>query len=149
MKTVIYRSGIVSFEIPSHWSEDNDPAGSARFYAKGDESGTMRLNLFTFERKKAQTLGQIALEVFRGQTYELLAGQLPMRHVLTAEDEGGELLHVHRWDVLVPVLPQQWGLVCFGYTGLASEAAGARMQEEVHAVDHAVRTARYASGPQA
>jgi hypothetical protein len=149
MKTVNYRGGLVSFEIPSQWSEDTDTAGSTRFFEDGDDTGTMRLNLLTFERKESQTLEETAREVFHGQPYELLPGQLPMRHALTVQDEGGESLHVHRWDVLVAVSPQQWRLVCFGYTGLASSAAEARMQEELRAVDHAVRTARYANASHA
>jgi hypothetical protein len=148
MKTVNYRGGLVSFEIPSHWTEDSDLAGSARFFEDAVDSGTMRLNLLTFERKDSRTLDQAASEVFHNEPYELLAGQLPMRHSLTAEDEEGELLHVHRWDVLVAVSPQLWGLVCFGYTGLASSAGEAHMQQEIRAVDHAVRTARYVTAPQ-
>jgi hypothetical protein len=149
MKTVTYEGDLVSFEIPSHWREDYDPAGSARYYEEGDDSGTMRLNILTFERKDNQTVEETAHEIFRGQTHEILAGWLPMRHALTVEDEGGEFLHVHRWDVLVAASPQQWRLVCFGYTGLASGAGEARTREEFRVVDHAVRTARYAGAPPA
>ncbi|ATC63565.1 hypothetical protein CMV30_06130 [Nibricoccus aquaticus] len=148
MKTIHYQRGLVSFEIPSHWCEDADAAGSARFYADGDDTGTMRLNTLTFEREQLQAVEETAREVFRGQAYEMLPGGLPMRHVLTTENEGGEWLHVHRWDVLVAVSPGHWRLVCFGYTGLASAAEEPRMQEELRFVEHAVRTARYPSAQQ-
>jgi hypothetical protein len=148
MKTVNYQRGLVSFDIPAHWREDTDPAGSARFYDDSDDTGTMRLNVLSFGRKTSQTIEDTARDVFRDQPYEMLPGKLPMRHALTMEDEGGESLQVHRWDVLVAVSPQQWRLVCFGYTGLASAEGEARTQEEFRIVDHAVRTARYASATQ-
>jgi hypothetical protein len=148
MKTVNYQGGLVSFEIPSHWCEDIDPAGSARFYEDGNDTGTMRLNVLTFARPGLQTVEDAARDIFRDQPYEMLPRQLPMRHAMTTEVEGGESLSVYRWDVLVAASPQQWRLVCFGYTGLASETWAARTQEELRVVDLAVRNARYASAPQ-
>lgn len=52
-------------------------------------------------------------------------------------------------DILTPVSPQQPRLLCFGSTGLASDAGVARTHEERLLMDHAVRTAHYANAPSA
>lgn len=144
MKTVSYGEGVVTFDLPSDWCEDVDPLGSARYYADGEDTGTMRLNILPFDHPQTLTLETAAREVFRDQSCEWLANGLPLRHTLATVDEHGESLHLHRWDILVPVTENQWRLVCFGYTTLASRAETADAQEELRIVETAVRHARHA-----
>ena len=47
LKTITYRGGVVSFRIPDDWQEENEPAGGGMFYASGEQTGTLRLNVTT------------------------------------------------------------------------------------------------------
>ncbi|MBL8085918.1 MAG: hypothetical protein JNN26_25045, partial [Candidatus Obscuribacter sp.] len=49
MKTIVYRGGIVKFQIPSHWKEEYEEEGGGTFYEDSADSGTLRLNVLTFE----------------------------------------------------------------------------------------------------
>ena len=48
LKTIVYRGGVVRFRIPADWQEEYGPAGGGTFYAPGDDTGTLRLNVTTF-----------------------------------------------------------------------------------------------------
>src|SRR4051812_19119370 len=45
LKTIVYRGGVVRFRIPADWQEEYEPAGGGTFYAPGDHTGTLRLNV--------------------------------------------------------------------------------------------------------
>lgn len=146
MKTIQFREGIVSFEIPEHWCEDRDAAGSARFYDESQDLGTMRLNVLSFPRDRDVPEERVLKAAFGGKAFERLANGLPLCYFVAQEDEGGERLDVHRWDVLVAASAKEWRLICFGYTALASQSKEASTIEEFRAVDQAVRNARFFEG---
>ena len=51
-KQIVYRGGIVAFKIPASWREEYAPDGGATFYEEGPDTGTLRLNVLSFEKKK-------------------------------------------------------------------------------------------------
>ena len=143
MKPVVYRGGIVSFTIPASWREEYDPDGGGTFYEEGEDTGTLRLNVLSFERKDAVPLDRAASEVFNGHPHQVLGSGFPMRHYMTKTEEEGTPLHLYRWEVLVPVPPTRWRLVCFSHTVLAARDGDSRVKEELRMVDSAVRHAQY------
>jgi hypothetical protein len=62
-KTVNYRGGVVSFEIPEHWKEEYEPKGGGTFYEDRPDSGTLRLHVLGFSstsgRSSEDTLSQL------------------------------------------------------------------------------------------
>lgn len=53
-KTINYRGGVVTMEIPAHWKEEYEPKGGGTFYEDRADSGTLRLNVLTFEDKNGR-----------------------------------------------------------------------------------------------
>jgi hypothetical protein len=145
MKPVVYRGGLVSFQIPASWREDYEPDGGGTFYEDIPNSGTLRLNVLSMEKKETLAPGDAAREVFAGQPSEMLLGGFPMRRYVVEGEERGTPLHLHRWEILVPVSPTRWRLACFTHTIVAAAAAEVRAQEELTLVDSIVREAKYST----
>ena len=51
LKPITYRGGLVKFYVPSTWVEGYEPDGGGTFYEDLPNSGTLRLNVLTFENK--------------------------------------------------------------------------------------------------
>lgn len=147
LKPIIYRGGIVTFGIPQAWREEYAPDGGGTFYEDKPDTGTLRLNVLSFEKKEALPLTAAAQEVFAGGTYETLSAGFPVRRCVKKTEERGTDLHLHRWEILVPVLPGRWRLVCFTHTILASQEQTSAAQEELQLVDAIVRQAEYSTEP--
>ena len=49
LKTISYRGGVVTFQIPSTWIEEYEEQGGGTFYEDSPDSGTLRLNVMTFK----------------------------------------------------------------------------------------------------
>ena len=79
-KPVIYRGGLVSFNIPSRWREEYELQGGGTFYEVGEDTGTLRLNVLTFEKKENLSIEDVAREFFDGKAHEVLSSGFPMRH---------------------------------------------------------------------
>lgn len=146
-KPVVYRGGLVSFRIPENWREEYDPEGGGTFYEDKPDSGTLRLNVLSFEKKTALTLKDATRELFAGQPHEVLPCGLPMRHYVKETEERGTALRLYRWEVLIPVSPKQWRLACFTHTITAAQDETAQSQEELRLVNSIVREARYSTQP--
>jgi hypothetical protein len=52
MKTITYRGGLITFQIPTDWIEEYEENGGGTFYEDSPESGTLRLNVLTIKEKE-------------------------------------------------------------------------------------------------
>ena len=147
LKTISYRGGLIAFEIPSSWADEYEADGGGTFYDKAPESGTLRLNVLSVIRKSPASLADAVKEVFRGESHQSLPSGWPVRRIVKRVEERGTPLHLHRWEVLVPVSPVHLRLACFTHTVLASQEGGPKAMRELTLVDDAVRTARYSTAP--
>lgn len=62
LKTINYRGGLISFDIPKIWAEQYEDAGGGIFYEDIPNSGTLRVNVLTLKSKE----GGSPLEVLKG-----------------------------------------------------------------------------------
>jgi hypothetical protein len=142
-KTVTYRGGIVVFSIPNHWLEEYEPAGGATFYEDKPDSGTLRLNVLSFDSKDTPAV-QMAIKFFPENSYELLQNGFPIRRYVKDAVEKGEHLRIHRWEIAVPVPPRSVRLLMFAHTVLRSQENDPRIKAELSFIDASVRRAVYA-----
>jgi hypothetical protein len=139
-KTVVYRGGIVVFSIPSNWLDEYEADGGGTFYEDVPDSGTLRLNVLSFDSKD-KAAAQMAIDVFPANSYELLGNGFPLRRYMKEGMEDGERLHIHRWEVAVPVPPHSVRLAMFAHTVLASQENSPRVKAELALIDRSVRGA--------
>jgi hypothetical protein len=147
MKTINYRGGMVAFELPSEWKDEYEAEGGGTFYQDKPNSGTLRLNVLSFAREEAKAPHQVVRDVFGADGYEMLPCGFAMRHGMKTGEEQGTQLHLHRWEVLIPLTPTSIRLVCFTHTLLASQEGTELAKHELGIVDSLVRTARFSIAP--
>ena len=125
--------------IPATWREEYEPDGGATFYEEGDGTGTLRLNVLSFERKSST-----ARDPSEDFPEDLKPGVRLRHNRKEAEEHGAEIL-LYRWEVLVAVPPDRWRLVCFTHTVLGSSVESAATRKELRMVDSLVREAEYST----
>ena len=121
MKQVIYRGGIVTFQIPATCREEYEADGGGTFYEAGTDTGTLRLHVLSLEKAGPPSLEAAAREIFHGEPVETLPNGFPLRHYCQQAEERGTPL---------PVSPSQWRLACFTHTVLAACAGSPRTKAE-------------------
>jgi hypothetical protein len=145
MKTIDYRGGLVSFEIPTSWKEEYQPEGGGTFYEDRPDSGTLRLNVISFSSKEPKTPTEAVADAFGPDTHEILSSGLTMRRGMKDGEERSTKLHLYRWDVLVPVTATHSRLACFTYTVIADQDGTEPVKGELEMVEGMVRTARFST----
>lgn len=146
LKTVSYRGGIVRFSIPSNWLEGYEPEGGGTFYENRPDSGTLRLNVLSFDGP-ARTAEEIALAAFPQDVGELLPSGLRLHYYIKSANEDGEGLDIHHWDIAVPVPPHELRLVCFAHTILAGQQNDPKIVAELKLLDESICTAEFSQQP--
>jgi len=145
MKTISYRGGIVRFSVPSNWVEEYEPEGGGTFYEDRPDSGTLRLNVLSFESPKPAA--EMASSAFKQDPTEMLSSGFLMRRSIKSAVESGEALSVHRWEIAVPVPPNSLRLVCFSHTILAAQERDAEIVAELRLLDDSIRAAEFSQQP--
>ena len=140
-KTISYRGGIVTFAIPSHWCEEYNPTGGGTFYEDRPDSGTLGLNVLSFESKKTPEAD--VLRAFPDGSFEMLLSGFPLRYGVSEATEDNELLHIHTWKIAVPVPPQRMRIVIFSHTILASQESDPTIIGELALIRDSVRSATF------
>lgn len=142
LKTIRYRGGIAEFTIPSHWREEYEPGGGGTFYEDSPGSGTLRLNVLSFESQNTPA-EQMAATAFRdGKVWATTSG-LPLRCEENAAEENGESLHIVSWEVAIPVPPKSLRLAIFSYTIIKKELQNPAIIAEIKQLQRSVEQARY------
>ena len=134
LKTIIYRGGIVKFEIPVHWKEEYDPQGGGTFYEDRPDSGTLRLNVLSFSKKDGSASGSVSQSV-------------EITKEMKEATENGTPLHLYRWIAKYFISPIEMRVVIFTHTILARQEGDPRMKEELDLIDKSVREARFSIAP--
>lgn len=141
-KSVIYRGGIAVFHIPDHWIEEHRPDGGSTFYSDSPDSGTLRLNVLGFESKDTSAM-QMAETVFRsGEVIRTRCG-LPLRRSEKIAEENGEVLHITKWEVAVPISPSSLRLAVFSFTILAKQRSDPAFISEISMLEKGISEGQY------
>ena len=146
-KTIQYRGGIVQFRLPAHWQEDYDPQGGGTFYEDRADSGTLRLEVLTANLREGELFERAIERACSVGDFELLASGLRMRRRTIASEEQGTAIHLHRWEIAVPVPPNQLRVVCFTHTILASQETHRAIAEELAFIGKSIRDAEFSREP--
>jgi hypothetical protein len=146
LKTVNYRGGLVRFSIPANWLEEYEPEGGGTFYEDRPDSGTLRLNVLSFDSPD-KPADEMARTAFPQETVERLPSGFSMRRYVKSANEKGQALDIHRWEIAVPVPPHGLRLVCFTHTILAGQQSDTRIATELKLLDASIRCAEFSQQP--
>ena len=146
-KTIVYRGGIVQFDLPSNWREEYKPEGGGTFYEDRPNAGTLRLNVLTLQPKSGEPPEQAIERAYPAKSCEVLPSGLHMRHEIADAEEKGTSIRLHSWVVAVPVPPTRFRVACFTYTILARQASDPAIVAELALVDKSIRSAEYSREP--
>ena len=144
-KTIAYRGGLVSFEIPSHWKEEYEGEGGGTFYENTPSSGTLRLNVMSMTSKEARSPSDVIPKTSDDEVHETLPCGFLMRYYVKNAEDRGTPLHLYRWEIVIPVTPTQYRLACFTHTLLAAQKGTAEAKKELQMINSIVREARFST----
>ena len=150
LKTIVYRGGVVRFRVPADWQEEYEPAGGGTFYAPGDETGTLRLNVTTFGVPPGRTLSDDAegfLAPFASKygvsVQTLRPGVAMIRYDLPAEDRRQALM-IRYWQIAQVIPPGHVRQSLFSYTVLAKLFNDWQVGQEMDLLEREVSAAEFA-----
>lgn len=139
---ISYRGGLVIFALPISWREEYEPNGGGSFYEDRPESGTLRLNVLNFSSKDvpAQKMAETA---FPEGSFELLEDGFPLRRTVVDGEEEGHKLHLHTWEIAVPVAPYSLRIVVFKHTVLAGQENDPAIAQELEFINSSIHAGSY------
>ena len=141
-KIINYRGGIVTFSIPVNWREEYEALGGATFYEDHSDSGTLRLNVLTFESDDTPAQ-QMSLNAFPVDSFQLLPTGFPILYAVNEAMEDEDRLHIHIWKVAVPILPHCLRIVVFQHTILASQESDPLIMSELALLRQSIHSAHF------
>jgi hypothetical protein len=141
-KTITYRGGLVSFCLPAHWREEYEPEGGGTFYEDRPDSGTLRLNVVSLESKDVPSK-QMVSTVFPVGSFTILSNECPIRRSIKEAQEEGHHLHIHSWEIAVPVPPHGMRVICFRHTILANQENDPAIAAELTYLEHCIQAAEF------
>ena len=139
MKEIVYRGGLVKFQIPKDWMEEYGSEGGGMFFGNGPNSGTLRLDVITAE--SPQKLGAnepvALLEGIKGDEASVIrrlenGNAIASQIIHTSED--GTPITMYWWYVGSFVPPKHVRLANFSYTVLTSHENDEKIEAEVEMV---------------
>jgi hypothetical protein len=151
LKTIVYRGGVATFRIPTDWQEEYEPSGGGTFYAPGDETGTLRLNVTTVRVRADRILDAHDAEDFllqfsakyRVPVQTLRPGVAMIRYDLPAAERGHKLL-IRYWQIAQVIPPHHIRQSLFSYTILARLSDDWLIQQELAMLEGEVSAATFA-----
>ena len=148
MKEISYRGGLVTFSIPYHWKEEYMEDGGAAFYADGEDSGTLRLNVlsFTSEEAKPVDVGAEARSMatkHNGEVTVLRDGSMMARYD-QRDTEKGQPITLRFWCVYNRIDDSHMRLVVFSYTLPTAQVMDEKHVRKMEMIERAIRDARFA-----
>jgi hypothetical protein len=147
LENVSLAEGQLSFRIPTGWAETLESDGSAAFYDKSSEQGTLRVRVMTFNTEDDLTGHRAvdeleSMEAEPGQTLESLPGGNALRAHREHADANGERTTFLVWLLASVDPPHRMRLAVFSFTVPAAREEEARPLIAV--LEREIRAARFA-----
>ena len=147
-KVINYRGGVVRFIIPELWTEEYEEEGGATFYEPGDDTGTLRLSVLSFETDK-DVKSDHPKSVFEKRKIEnnaivesLTDGKYLLKYIKLAE-ENGEALLMYYWEVARMISTRKTNIAVFNYTISELQATDEKIKSEVSYLDEFIKHVRF------
>jgi hypothetical protein len=153
MKPIVYRGGVVTFRIPSHWREEYSDFDGGTFYEDCAESGTLRLKIISMVAPKRLHAGS-AMDVLRvaidhlkkaggeGTTRVRKDGNAVLKYE-EATSELGMSLTIFYWVVANPLPPHHARIATFSYTVLAKQRNEPQVQRDLEMLEAEIESATF------
>ena len=136
MKTISYRGGVITFQIPAHWKEEYQTEGGGMFYEDRPDSGTLRLNVLTFKAPEGKLptngYGQFAATPLgKGERLIQTSHGDGLKISKKSSVEKGVKIEMHCWQVAHCAPPSKLYIASFTWTILQSQDSDPKFQKEV------------------
>lgn len=142
-KSVVYRGGVVTFRIPSHWVEHYEPEGGGEFFEDAPDTPTLRLNVMTMQGPAATPDAAASALSGYGRVERRADGTAVVRYAKESDEEGA-LLRIHYWQIAQPLPPNHMRILVFSLTTLASQQNDPGVVETIALLERELLAARLA-----
>lgn len=137
----------LSFRIPSHWQEADEPDGTLTYYDADADTGLLRVKLFTFTSEQRVEPGtardQLAsMDPAPGQRLETLPNGAALRTHREEAEADGQRTIMHLWLLAREDPPHRLRLAVFSLSVPGSRALDLNTRRVVKDLDREVRAAR-------
>ncbi|MGO4377661.1 hypothetical protein AB4Z19_05280 [Pseudoduganella sp. RAF19] len=144
-KQINYRGGLVVFALPGAWVEEYEPEGGGVFYAPGDDTGTLRLDVITAKSPHPVTSADSAsvlLKTGDSDVESLPTGAAIAKHVSREVDRGTPIT-IYWWSVASVVEPDHVRIASFSYSILSSQEQSKRTALDLSFLEQSIRDIRF------
>lgn len=144
-KQINYRGGLVVFALPVTWIEEYEPEGGGVFYAPGDDTGTLRLDVITAKSPNPVTSADsagILLKTGDSDVESLPTGSAIAKHV-SREIDRGTPITIYWWSVASVVEPNHVRIASFSYSILSSQEQSKRTALDLSFLEQSIRDIRF------
>ena len=144
-KQISYRGGLVMFSLPSAWTEEYEPEGGGIFYAPGEETGTLRLDVITAKAPtpiSSSASREVLQKVGHSQIERLPTGSAISNWVSREEDRGVPIT-IYWWCVADVVEPDHIRIANFSYSILSSQEKSAQVASDLSFLEQSIRSIRF------
>ncbi|MBK1884857.1 hypothetical protein JIN85_20775 [Luteolibacter pohnpeiensis] len=136
MKGINYRGGIVKLSIPEDWKEEYEPSGGATFYEDREDSGTLRLNVLTFEKNEGK-------EPFTDGKFEPFRDDLYLKSEFKRFEEDGTNCILLNWQVGYETEGNEYRIASFCHTVLEDQFRAESTKEEIKIIKWILQNAEF------
>lgn len=150
MKTIVYRGGVLVFELPFDWIEEYGDEGGGTFYADLENSGTLRLNILTYDCGAPQTQ-ETSLTTLQSEDDEpdvtiesLPDGRSAIKSYSRRSEENGEAITLWFWEIASAALPQHLRIAIFSYCALTSQENTPTITQDLAMLNTSLRKCEFA-----
>jgi len=150
LKLITYRGGLVEFYVPNNWVEEYEPDGCGIFYDNFPNSGTLRLNVLTFEHKSGSN-DKTSSDFLENSNFAKPGIITPLPNgntMLTYHKdsvEGTENLRIYFWQITNNLPPKHVRIIVFSYTILAGQENDSIIANELKIIGEQIPNAKFAS----
>ncbi len=144
-KQISYRGGLVVFSLPSSWTEEYEPDGGGVFYAPGEDTGTLRLDVITAKAPapiSSSASRDVLQKIGHAQTESLPTGGSISKRV-SREDDRGVPITIYWWYVADVVEPDHVRIASFSYSILSSQEQSAQLMSDLSFLEQSIRNIRF------
>ena len=152
LKIINYRGGVVRFRIPTDWEEEYEEDGGGTFYQARSDSGTLRLNILTFEAPADTPVAHDAeVEMLAPDATKFTTEVVRLRDGVAMigydepSEERGERLMIRYWRILQVVPPDHVRIAVFSYALLNKQFTDPAYIAELELLDREIRAAEFSS----
>lgn len=144
-KQINYRGGLAVFSLPDSWTEEYEPEGGGVFYAPGEDTGTLRLDVITAKSPnpaKCCSAGEVLSKIGHPQSEYLPAGYAMSKHVSWEMDRGVPIT-IYWWYVASAVEPDHVRIASFSYSVMSSQERTVRTLADLSFLESSIRNIRF------